>query len=853
MNKRSQAKKILTLVVLIVTIMAAMTFAVSSGQKAEIQTVTSGLSLPANSVSSELNVSLSHLSYTTQPPQFMVNSTNYALNATYTAGSQFVTNATYQIFQYNASVATATASVLSYDFAYYVASSPTEFFSDSKIGFNGTMTSPGLQVVFGNASQTAVVSTTSMKDTSSANTSIAQEFWIDLNATTSGSSDTYNASFGYWYLSGTSYVVNYSKLSGTPLQALNMYELQVNIQTGYQQVSIVYTNNGTVAQSIAVAPTNSNATKTPMLNFNHIGHASYIFTPTASASGGFLFDWMYVVDTNTIAYNQAFTPNIAASTAYIPSLSSKLSVPPPRLPPSNFQSANATASATQVKVSNDLISNVENVTNSTPLQNAIGMNNTLTTPYTAGMSGSNVLANTVFSNVSNATTTVNEQAQSWNSQYIKSVLVTFLKDYAAAQAEKQFNVFVSPNDITLTSFRIGSIFVDTNYSSSAATAIRDYLDNTYASILAANNLSLVNPATSAIVAGAAAGEFYDNGIAVYPIIHGNNIINPITNQVYTIQSAGFAAGTYISGGTVIVPQYKLVGWYEGSPLFAVTSGSSLFGSIFSSLTSAGHAISNLAESAASTITNGIGTVANVVDNNIVKPIDTGPVVKTVESDVSNLVSSAVGVTGTINKDVQGAIKAGNTLVSGAVNTVSGDLQSTASDASSAIMAGYNGVKSGIYSIGATVQSGIKDAGNGLNQAGSALLNTAGKVVSTATDAVSTLYTSAKNFISGSASNLYNTVSGVAKNAYDTLSSIGNTFVKTTTGAYNAVTSTLGGIASSIVHGVKSVFSVFAGVPAMISHFLVYVGIIAIVVVGIVLVIFFLGRRTPGGNLGARNI
>lgn len=850
----SNLRRVYVLLTLIAVVMTSMTFVVSAGHYEEISTA--GVALPANSVSTELNLTLGHLSYTTEPPQFLVNSSNYALNATYThtaAGGTWVTNATYQIFQHNATgknSANATVSALSYNYSSYVKSA-TYFFADSKIGLNGTMTSPGLEIGFGNTSLAADFSTTMTGTTPAENASQAQQFWVEINATASGSSSyTYNATFAYWYHSGTTYTLNYSKMSGAPLQALNMYEVQFNIQNGTQQVSVIYTNNGTVAQNTKIL-TNSNAAKTPMLNFNHIGHASYVFTPTASASGGFLFDWMYVVDKSTISYNALDQTGIMP--AVLAGSSSNIAADPfdpaSIADQSHYQAANSTSTAAQTTVSNDIVSNVLNVTNDTAIQNAIGMNNSKVTSYNAGMNAQNAIANTVYTPVSNISTTVNQQASTWSTQYVKAVLTSFLKDYAAAQAEKNSNIFVSPNDITLVSYTIGSAFMDTNYSASAATAIRDYIDNTYASILAANNLSIVNPTTTAIVAGSFAGDFYDNGLAVVPIVHGNTIINPLNDHAYTLQTAGFSAGAYISAGAVIVPQYDLSGWAaDGTPIFILTQGS-LFGSIFSSLTSAGQAVSNLFQSAASSVTNGIGTVANVVDNNVIKPIQTGAVASTVQSDVSKLVSSATGITGTINKDVQGAISAGNSLVSGAVNTVKGTLTSVSSDAATALASGYNGVKTGIYSIGASVNSGLTAAKNGLDGAANLLVNTAGKAVSTATDALSSIYTKASNFISGSVSNLYTAVKGVADRGISLMDSVGTTISK----AGSAVTNTFGSIFGDMKSAANSAFSFFAGVPALVSHFLVYVGIGALVVIGLVIVVMVIRRHESSKVPGERGI
>ena len=851
----SNLRRVYVLLTLIAVVMTSMTFVVSAGHYEEISTA--GVALPANSVSTELNLTLSHLSYTTEPPQFNVNSSNYALNATYThtaAGGTWVTNATYQIFQHNATgknSANATVSALSYNYSSYVKSA-TYFFADSKIGLNGTMTSPGLEIAYGNTSYAADVSTTAMPSGTSgqtaANKSAAQTFFVEINSTKSGSSYTYNASFAYWYLSSTGFVINYSKMSGTPLKALNMYEVQFNIQSGTQQVSVIYTNNGTVAQNTKIL-TNSNATKTPMLNFNHIGHASYVFTPTASKSGGFLFDWMYVVDKSTHTYNALAQTGI---TPFISGSSSNIAADPfdpaSASGQSHFQTANTTSLANQATVSNDLVSNVVNVTNSTAIQNAIGMNNSKVTNYNAGMNAQNAIANTVYSHVSNISTTVNQQASTWNTKYINAVLISFLKDYAAAKAEKSSNIFVSPSDITLISYRVGSAFLDTNYSASAATAIRDYFDNTYASILAANNLSIVNPTTDAIVAGAFAGDFYANGMAIVPTVHGGNVVNPINNHVYTIQSAGFSAGTYISAGTVVVPQYKLAGWAsDGTPIFITQGG--VFGSIFSSLTPSGQAVSNLFESGARSITNGLGTVPRLIDNNVIKPVQTGAVASSVSSDLSNLISSATGITGVIGQNIQGALTSGSSLFSGTVNSLQGSLFSLGSDIASTLAAGYNGTKSGLFSIGAGINSTLANVSNGLDGAGNALANTAGQVTNTVVGALSPIFTQASNFITGSVSNLYTFVKNATTKGINLLDSVGTTI--TSTG--NALKNEFGSIFSNIQNTANSAFSFFAGIPALISHVLEYIGIGAIVVIGLILFVMVFRRYESSKMPGEKGI
>lgn len=911
-SKSKMGKRLWVLLSLIVVVMASMTFAASAGHYKEVS-VAGAISLPSNSVNSALNVTLSHLSYTTQPPQFLVNASNYAKNATYVKGTgAWVTNQTYQIFQYNNTTSTSTASALSYDFSSYLGT-PSYIFSDSKIALNGTMTSPGLQIIFSNSTITSAITSTVMLNgtggQTAANKSTAQEFWIDINATSysAASSYTYNASFHYWYLNANgNYVVNNTSFSGSPLFALNLYEIQFNIQNGTQQVSVIYTNNGTVAQNTKIL-SNSNATKTPMLNFKHIGNVSYVLSPvTSGASAGFILDWMYVVDHNTYTYYSSSGSAMPAISWSASNLATQPFDPASTTGVSNFQAANQTGAASQAKVSNDLISSVSNITNTTSLQNSVGLNSTYTSSYTSTYNSVNAVYNTAYSNVSNITTTVNEQAQTWSTQYVKNVVVNFLKDYAAAQASKNGNVYVSPSDITLISYNIGSIILDTNYSASAAGAIMDYLDNTYASVLAANNLSVVNPTTNAIVAGADAGDFYYQGTALVPIVHGNNIINPITGQAYTIQSAGFVAGTYISSGAVIVPQYEIAEWVGGTPVF--TAGSISLGSIFTTLSSGGKAISNLFESAASTIPNGIGPAPSVTDNNVVTPINAGPRPTVIKNDISNLIASATGITGFIPENVQSAITSGSVLTSGAVNSISGNLLSTGSDIASAIMAGYDGAKSAIYDIAAGVDSGLYGTpltgiyhnvlstsasgsiapsasayvfGSGFQatpafnffgsiasaftSAGQAIVNTAHQVASTATAVLSPVYTSAANFISGSASDISKAVVAAGTSTYTALHKAGvavynaaGTAGKTLLNAagtalnyvkngattiWKSVSSTIGGIANAIYNGLKSIWSFFAGLPALVTHFLLYIAIGGVAVLGIIIAIMVMRRES----------
>ena len=877
MNKRKMqaTKKWLTMAIMLVVTMSSFVFIVSQPASVKEITIAGSSIIAPNSVNSELNLTISHLSYTTEPPQFFVNSSNYAQNATYTKGTgSFVTNATYQVIQYNGS-ASDTASAINYymkgdtgNAAYY--------FSDLKFGLNGTgLASSGTiaQIIFGATSYKALVTPAAMPKgaggETAANISTAESVGIDFNATaTAGSTYTYNASMFYYYLASTGYVVNWTKfiigpngIAGTgsnpqALQALNMYELQVNMQATQQQVSLVYTNNGTVAQQTAVL-TQSNAIKTPYLNFTKMDNASLIVNPTilTTTSSGFLFDWMYLVDRNSINYPSSSVVTAAdALMAANPSGTGSLAAPfdpTSTAGQSSFQGANQSSGYASAKVNNNLFATVDNQSN--PMnQNATGLNNSLAvSSLNTQFNASRAIVTSAFVNPVNVTVSSDTQINTWSDAYITSTLDSYLKVFAANQAEKNLKSYVSTNDITLISTRIGSIFVDVNYTPSAASTISTYLNNAYASILAKNNLAVVNPTTSAIVAGAYAGDFYSNGAAIVPMIHNGMIVNPVTEQEYTLQSAGFSAGAYISGGAVIVPQFQLLGWQLGQPLFVAPAGFSL-GSIFGGLTSAGQAVSNMFHSAASTITNGIGAAAQVVDNNVVKPISTtvaSPPFSAFSHDISSLANSAVGVFGLASGDLQKAITSNG--ITSAINSIKSTLVSGSTEAAAALQSGYNGIKTGIYAVGGAVSNGIKNATNGLSAATAALSNTAGKVISTTSAALSTLYTKMDNLISGSVGNIYSHIRGSVNTTVAALDSVGNTLTQATTNAgaviahtFTAAKNTLGNISSSIVNGLHGTISFIAGALPGVIHVLEYVGIgIVIVVIGIVLIMYFRGRSS----------
>ena len=333
----------------------------------------------------------------------------------------------------------------------------------------------------------------------------------------------------------------------------------------------------------------------------------------------------------------------------------------------------------------------------------------------------------------------NIHISTWNSTGINTAITNFLKNYSAVKATINTGILTNYTSITILGYSVGKISLNTNLTTNAA-PVRNYMDNGIAAALKLYNLSLVDQNTSSIVAGAFAGDFYYSGMAVVPLIQNGMIVNPMTGQVFSnLQDAGFAAGSYISGGAVIVPQVQIVGWDFGTPIFA--SGSFL-GSLTGSLTAAGQSVQNYFANGQSVISNEIGHVATTAHQYIVQPIRSASNIassaisneyKGFTTAIGNLSNTVMPLVGAIPADISNDISSGLGPIAGSLSNIKDSLGSMSSSITTAVAAGYSGLKQNVLTLG-----------NYTTNALGSIKNTLGTAVAQDQAVLSSMYTSISN-------------------------------------------------------------------------------------------------------------
>jgi hypothetical protein len=451
-----------------------------------------------------------------------------------------------------------------------------------------------------------------------------------------------------------------------------------------------------------------------------------------------------------------------------------------------------------------------------------------------------MVANLTINKENTNSFTADVHISTFNSTGINTAVMGFLKNYTANLATINTGIAYSYKNMSIISYMISNIQTVTNLSASDASAVRDYFDNSFASVLQESNLSLVDTNTTAIVAGAFAGDFYYQGMAFVPEIQGNAIINPITNVKFSnLTDAGFAAGAYISGGAVVVPQFTILGWDAGTPIFA--SGFSI-GSIFGGLTSAGKSVADyLGNGVSQVMHNTIGTVPQVATNYVVKPITStaSNVASTVsksisdfKTGVSNLTSSIVPAIGTVVNNVQNDVKGALGPISGAVSDLSSSLASAKNGIVSAVAAGASGVKSDIYSLGTQIKNGTQG-----------IINTLGAKIASTDAVLSSMFTAIKTLPGTISTDLSSVASGLKTSTLSAIDTVGNTITGTVSKGYHEVTNAFGSVSSKITgqlgtisSGLHTAWSFITSFGAKLGYVLEIVGITiaAIVIVGLVL-------------------
>lgn len=843
-------KKIWTMLVLVVMVAAALTFTYAEGhQHVNLQAIDAGATLIPTGVNNSLNITFSDVTYSTVAPAFEFQRGDYNTNASWVnpgVASVNVTNATYLVAQ--STSATATLAQVQYDLAHYNKNA-SYFFMESKVAVNYTSTVAG---DFGLVLSDAGVST----DLTTANSASAGTGTIVVYFSSGVLTATANES-ATAYATGTN--------SGTTtLAALQFYDISVYVSKD-TSTSVNITVGVINPASGAVLGT-STMTGVSGVNYSKLDHAAFQFE--GASGSAMILDWGYFVfsGSSSLATSSAlpFTTGGMGDVVMNGMINSNAIAPfdPAAANNTQYQQApNATYIHTNTAAGTGQFSNKTILSNQTAALQSEGA-------YQAAQLAKFGVGNQTEANstVMVANLTVNPEntksfsadvhISTWNATGIQTAVMSFLKNYTANLATVNTGVAYSYRDMSIISYMVSNIQTITNLSASDAQSVRDYFDNALPGILKDTNLSLVDTNTSAIVAGAFAGDFYYNGMAVAPTISQGMVIDSITGQEFpSLQAAGFAAGSYIAGGAVIVPQISIVGFNGGYPVFS--SGVSI-GSLFGGLSTAGISMEKYLSGGLSDISGAISSgITKTATTYVVKPITSTATnvsstvardISAFKVDVSNLTSSIAPALGVVTNNVENYVKGAVGPISGAVSDLSSSLASAKNGIVTAVAAGASGLKSDIYTLGTSIKNGTQG-----------VINTLGAKIA-ATDAVlSTMFTAIKSLPGTFSSDLTSVASYLHNSTLSAIDSVGSSITTSVNGVKSSVSNAFGSVASRITGAVGQIneklknvevpaFSFITAFGAKLGYVLEIAGItIAVVaVVGIVLYLYF--RRSPVGQV-----
>lgn len=798
-DRKKPAIKIAVVLVLAALILSGLSFGLSQARHKELIPI-QGAALLSSSphVNVTLNLSISALSYLDQKPQVYWTGMNDSFpGETIVNNSDFVLNtSSYQIFQNNKS-SSAQSSPSYADFAMgpSLGTNITYLYSDSRIALNGSTT---FYYVLSENNFAAFPTSTGNDST----------VWFEATY----SSGNYTVSYNYFNATGF-HTANFAK----DLKALQFYQFFVLVQSSSTVLSI---NQGSkTVDTVTLGAVNLSKMLTNKSTGSTGLYSEYMTEAGASTSNtSMILNFGYLVDHNTYSISQSVSssylqPQGPADSLITGTLNSLEPFDPGTANATFIGNSNKTDNYGQNNVNQSDFKNVTAADSNISIASA-GLNKSLA--ITGNISKNNTINATqafttlAITNETNSTVSASLELYSWNATYVSQAVNTFMQDYTSGLIAKEgYNV--APNEITVANYVITKMGFDQKFGNNTASAIRAEIDNAYAADLKSVNLTLVNTTTNAIVAGAFAGDFYYQGMAIHPEVQGNEIIDPVSGQAFSsLQAAGFAAGTYISQGAVIVPSLELAGWSNG-PVYTTYgfTWSSLnplsYGQ--NSLTAAGSAVSNFFGQAQSSVANVVNSVKNKVELpfEVIKPITSTATnaYKTLSSDVSKTMSQAIPFLG-------GTVNTVKTSFGSGLNTVKGDLGSAASSTAGALLTGANDIKTGAYNLGGSIK------------------NTVGSDINTSHAVLSSLYTAglskATNLL-GYGAKALDKVGGIASNAW------------------SKVTGSIINAGGAIEKGVSSAFSWISSIGATIGHVLEYVGLgLLIVVVAVVAIMLIRGRE-----------
>jgi hypothetical protein len=829
--KEKKGRKFYTAVVIVIAVLAAMTIAFGSEHQTDkLIALGAGATLYPTGVSNTLNITFSDVTYSTVAPAFEFSRGNYngtisgaTLGTWSTHTDVNVTNATYLVMQQNKTA--GGYSQLQYSLSKF--STRSYFFMEAKLAANLTNLN-GISIVLSDTGVSSYFSTANNANVGTGSIVVNIASTGTLTATANESA----TSFATGTSSGT-----------TKLSALQFYDITV------------YAYQNKTAENVAVAlinPTNGAVLGSSVMNgisgvnYTKLNYTAFQFDGGSAFGPALILDWGYFVfaGTSALATSSVASPFIMGSSP----VSTSLSVAPFDPAASNNTAYKQAPNATSVNINTNVgpgsFGSQTILSNETPALQSVGAYNiTSKTNFGVGKNdtanSTAMVANLTINKENTGSFTADIHVSTFNANGIQAAVMNFLKNYTANEATKNTGIAYYASNMTIISYMVSNIQTVTNLSAADASAVRDYFDNAFPAILSANNLSLVDTNTSTIVAGAFAGDFWYQGMAVVPEVQNGMIVNPLTGQSFaSLSAAGFAAGSYISGGVVVVPQFQIIGYSMGTPIFA--SGS-IVTSIFGGLTSAGTSVAKYLGNGLSDISNTVGTVAKTATNYVVKPISTGVgetasaisnSINSFKTQVSDAVSSIVPAIGTVTNNVASDIKGALGPISGAVSDISSSLASAKNGLVTAIAAGASGVKSDIYTLGTQISSGTQG-----------IINTLGAKIASTDAVLSSMFTELKTLPGTLSTDLTSVASGLKTSFLSAIDTVGNTVTQTAKGvvssvqnAFGSVSSTITGTLGSLKNGINSAFSFITSFGAKLGYVLEIVGITiaAIVIVGLIL-------------------
>lgn len=843
-------KKAAIIAILAIVIVSGMGLAYSYGNSTGIKAVSTPWAI-ASGIDPQLNITFNSISYVDEPPQWNFSAANQAYpGASWTTGGDYIlNNSGYLIIQNNTTGSTSGFAQLSFKVGGYLGSKVSYLATVNKLAFNGTSTTG--YIVLSEAKQTTTPSTTSNIIGTSAGT--AQNILFIEYAYSSTNKD-YTITVGYYSYNTAKYDNYTSKVFTTGLNPLTFGTFEIDMMPSVTYVNYTNPANGSLIESSgAIYPVLES-------NLTSVAYNSYELPSAASSHNtSMILSYGLLVDHNTYSYaaSDQYAPQVLASSA------SSLAFDPGALNSSYTQEPNATASGSASFNGSTSFGPVL-ASNSTSIYQATGLN----TSYKIGnvsknaeYNGSQAITTLRATNSNGTQVTANLNIYSWNANSIENTTMAFLQTYISGKLNGE-GIATSPSDIFISGYIVSNISVDVSFTNSTASQITNALDNAFPGFLAAQNLTVVNTTTSAVVAGADVGSFYQNGMAVAAIINHGEVVNPFTYQVYkTPQMAGFPIGSFISGDYLNIPQTDMFIGPGGELIFTQES---LFGSFFNSLTSAGQAVSGLFKEGASTIQNTVGTIA--------KPISGAPqyMIKSLSNTASNayndlsqnvskLESTLLPSVSMIPQNIESDLGRGVTnlggLLSTSVSKAGAGIADFRSEAVGALASGVHSFSNGIYSVGSYVNNGVHDAR-------SVITNTLGKTVNTTEAVLSPVYTSISTlphtitgFASGAVRSVSSAVQGALADGQAALDNVGHYIVNTTTNGLKIGQNVLGKVGSAISNfggelknGLGSVGNFFIGLGHGILVVLEYVAV-GVVIVAIIIVIAFVlksrAKAMPG--------